>query len=75
MNSSGLITMCVVPSRPGGLELEHDLPGAVDLYAFIGQCRARDVAAKLFQPLALVGAAAHRRVLRCCLDGRRRALG
>ncbi len=44
---------------PGGLKLEHDLPGSVALHAFVGQGRPRDVAAKLLQPLALVGAAAH----------------
>jgi hypothetical protein len=31
MNSSGDITMCVVAVAPSGLELEHDLPGALSL--------------------------------------------
>ena len=62
MNSSGDITLWVVPSRQGGLELEHHLPRGVCLYALVGQRRARDVAAELFQPLAVVGAAAHRSV-------------
>jgi hypothetical protein len=44
---------------PGGLELEHDLPGGVGLHAFVGQSGARDVAAPLLQRLAVVGAAAH----------------
>ena len=30
---------------PGGLELEHHLPGCVGLHALVGQCRAGDVAA------------------------------
>jgi len=47
---------------PGRLEFERHLPGAVDLHAFVGQCRARDGAAQLFQPPALVGIAAHARV-------------
>ena len=44
---------------PGGLELEHHLACGVGLHPFVGQCRAGDVAAQLFQRLALVGAAAH----------------
>ena len=32
MNSSGDITECVVPSRRGGLELEHHPPGSVGLH-------------------------------------------
>ena len=55
---------------PGGLEFEHHLPGAVDLYAFIGHCGSGDGAAQLFQPLALAGIAARRRVLRCSPAGR-----
>jgi len=47
---------------PGGLEFEHDLPGAVDLYPFVGQCWAGNGPAQLFQPLALVGIAAHGRM-------------
>ena len=31
---------------PSGLELEHHLPGGVGLHAFVGQRRARDVAAQ-----------------------------
>ena len=59
----------------GDLELEHHMPGAVDLHEFIGQCRARDVAAQLFHPLALVGAAAHRRVQAEALTVVARSLG
>ena len=47
------------PVAPGGLELEHHLPGGVGLYALVGERRAGDVAAKLLQRLAVVGAAAH----------------
>ncbi len=44
---------------PEGLELEHHLPGGVGLHAFVGQCRAGDVAAQLFQRFALVRPTAH----------------
>ena len=44
---------------PGRLELEYDLPSGVGLHARVGQRRAGDVAAQLFQRLALVSAAAH----------------
>ncbi len=40
-----------------GLQLQCDLPGGVGLYAFVGQSWAGDVAAQLFQRLAVVGAA------------------
>ena len=48
------------PVAPSCLELEHHLPGGVGLHAFVGQCRARDVAAQLLQRLAVFGRAAHR---------------
>ena len=54
--------MYVVPSRQAVSNLEHHLRGSVALHALVGQRRARDVAAKLLQPLALVGSAAHSRV-------------
>lgn len=38
----------------GSLEFEHDLTRSVGLHALVGQCRARDVAAQLFQPLAAI---------------------
>ena len=44
---------------PRGLELQHDWPGSVGLYAFVGQSRAGDVAAQLLERLAVVGRAAH----------------
>jgi len=47
---------------PGGLEFEHHLPRAIDLHALVGQRRARDGAAQLFPPLALVRFVAHARV-------------
>ena len=47
---------------PRSLQLEHDLSCAVALHAFVGQRRAGDVAAQLLQRLAVIGAAAHRRV-------------
>ena len=43
---------------PMGLELEHNLAGGVGLHALVGQCRACDVAAQLFQRLAVVSPAA-----------------
>ena len=51
-----------VAIAPGSLELEHHLPGGVDLYSFVGQCGSGDVPAKLLQPLALISIAAHRRM-------------
>ena len=54
--------VCVVPSRQGVLTLEHHRTDNVALHALISQGRPRDVAAKLFQRLAVIGAAAHRRV-------------
>ncbi len=48
-----------MPSRHGVLNLKHHLPGGVGLHALAGQSGARDVAAQLLQPLAVVGAAAH----------------
>jgi len=59
MNSSGDITRWVVPSRQGVPELEHHLPGGVNLYAFVGQSRAREATAQLLQRLAVVGTTTH----------------
>ena len=58
---------------PRGLELEHHLTRGVGLHALVGQGGARDVAAQLLQRLAVVGAAAHGCVLRCCRRCRRTA--
>ena len=44
---------------PGCLQLQHDLPGRVALHPFVGQSRAGDVAAQLFQRFAVVGITAH----------------
>ena len=46
----------------GALQLQHHLPGAIALEPFISDCRARDVAAQVFEFFALISAAAHRRV-------------
>jgi hypothetical protein len=46
------------PVAPGSLQLEHHLARSVGLYALVGQCRAGGAAARLFQRLAVVGAAA-----------------
>lgn len=56
MSSSGDITTGVVLSRPGCLQLEHHLPGAVALHPLVGQHRAGDVEAQLLKAFALVGA-------------------
>jgi hypothetical protein len=42
------------------LGLEHHLACGVGLHPFVGQCRAGDVAAQLFQRLPVVGRAAQR---------------
>ena len=47
---------------PGGFELEHHLACSLGLHPFVGQCRAGDLAAQLFQRLPVVGRAAHRSV-------------
>lgn len=60
MNSSGDITQVSGAVAPKGLKLQHDLPGSVGLYTFVGKRRAGDAAASLFQRLAIIGAAAHR---------------
>jgi hypothetical protein len=81
MNSSGDRRGVRGAVSPGRLELEHHLPGGIGLHAFVGQRRARDVAAKLLQPLAVVGATAHgcvqaepadvgaQRLLEVCVSG------
>ena len=44
------------------LELQDDLAGAITFEPFIGDGRAGDIAAQVFQLLALIGAPAHRRM-------------
>jgi hypothetical protein len=60
LNSSGNITKCVVPPRQGVLSFSTTCPAT--LHPFVGQRRARDVAAELLQLAVLVGreAEAHR---------------
>jgi len=41
---------CSRSISPGAPEFEHDLPGGVDLYPFIGQCGSGDGAAKPARP-------------------------
>ena len=60
MNSGGDMRDVRGAVMPGGLQLEHPLPGGVAWHTFVSQGRARDVAAQLLQRLAVVGAAAHR---------------
>ena len=47
---------------PRGLELQHHLPGGVELHAFVVQSRPGDLAAQLFQALAVVRFHSHGRV-------------
>ena len=46
----------------GALQLQHRLASTVALEPFVGNGRAGDIAAQLFECLALIGAATHRRV-------------
>ena len=59
MNSSGDITMWVVPSLYGAFELQHDIAGAVELEPFVGDGGACDIAAQLFEFVALIHGAAY----------------
>jgi hypothetical protein len=61
MNSSGDITI-------GCLQCEHDLPGPVECKPFIGDGGAGDVAADVFEFLALMGSAAHLGMEACRRD-------
>ena len=62
MNSSGDMTIWVVPSLNALFSLQHHLAGAVTLEPFVGDRRAGDIAAQVLQFLALIGAPAHRRM-------------
>src|SRR3954467_13241059 len=62
MSSSGDITICVVPSRQGLFELQHDLACVITIEPLVGIRWASDVAAQTFELLALMGATAHRRM-------------
>jgi hypothetical protein len=44
---------------PGCVQLEHNLSDRVALHSFVGQSSAGDLAAQLFQRLAVIDAAAH----------------
>ena len=46
----------------GALQLQHRLASTVALEPFVGNGRAGDIAAQLFERLALIGAATHPRV-------------
>ena len=61
MNSSGDITMCLVPSRQAVFSLSTTSP-ALLICTFVGQRRARDVAAQLLWRLAVLGGVTHCRV-------------
>jgi hypothetical protein len=58
-NSRGDFTEQGVPSAPRGLQLEHHLSRGVGPYPIVGQRRAGDVAAQLFQRLTISCAASH----------------
>ena len=49
MNSSGDILMCVVPSAPRALQLQHDVTRAIALEPLKGERRAGDGAAQAFE--------------------------
>ena len=51
--------MVIGTISPCRFELQHHLPGAVHTQAFIGNCRASEVAAQLFEPLPIIGFATH----------------
>jgi hypothetical protein len=61
MNSSGFMTIWVVPSLNAPLQLQHEVAGATTLEPFVGDSRSGDVAAGLLQFCTLIGAPAHRR--------------
>ena len=62
MNSSGSMTIWVVPSFVRTLQLKHDLAGTIAFEPFVGDSRSGDVAAELLQFQTLIGAPAHRRM-------------
>ena len=62
MNSSGLITRCVVRSRHGVLSFNSNLPGGVQLHPFVGKRRPAAGAAQLLKPLAVMRLDSHRGV-------------
>ena len=55
---SRLSTRCVVPSRQGVPELEHDLPGSVGLHALVGTSGARRCLQRP-EPVSLVSPRGH----------------
>ena len=62
INSSGGVPWCVVPSRQGVLSFRTTWPAALHCARSSVLRWAGDVAAQLFQRLAVVGATAHRGV-------------
>jgi hypothetical protein len=62
MNSSGSMTIWVVPSFVRTLQLQHDLPGAITFEPFVGDGRPGDIAAEMLEFCTLIGAPAHRRI-------------
>ena len=62
MNSSGSMTIWVVPSLYGLFSLQHDLAGAITFEPFVGDGRPRDIAAELLEFQTLIGAPAQRRM-------------
>jgi len=71
---SRLSTRCVVPSRQGVLSLSTTCPAVLVCTRSSVLSGARDAAAQLLQRLAIIGAAAHCDMLRCCPGYRRRAI-
>src|SRR5262245_8658639 len=54
MNSSGSMTIWVVPSFVRTLQLQYDLAGAVTLEPFVGDGRPSDIAAELLEFFTLI---------------------
>ena len=66
MSSSGDITRCVLPFRHGVSSFNSTYPAALHrTRSSDRERRSGDVAAQLFQPLAVVCFAAHRGMLHC----------
>jgi len=69
-----LSTKCVVPSRQGILSLSTTCQAALVCTRSSALSRGRGGAAQLPQRLAIIGAAAHGGLLRCCPGCRRTAI-
>ena len=62
MNSSGDMTIWVVPSLNALFSCNTTWPARLHFEPFVGDRRAGDIAAQVLQFLALIGGPAHRRM-------------